>query len=149
MLNEEGGVDPEQFRTEGLFDRMDCIGKSILGLTLQYAQCHDQKFDPMSQREYYQLFSFLNNDHKASTVYYTVDQWMHIENLKWQMKQLETELQHAHSDWLERMNRWEDSVKGNQPQWTVVTIRNTTGNHDVRYHSYDDGSLRAAGNAPT
>ena len=149
MLNEEGGVDPEQFRTEALFDRMDCIGKSILGLTIQCAQCHEHKFDPISQEEYYQLFAFLNNDHEASRVYYTIDRRMKIDHLKRQISQLKTNLQHAHPDWHERMNLWEDSVKGNQPDWTVVKIQNTTGDNGVRYYSYDDGSLRASSYAPT
>ena len=48
MINEEGGVDPEQFRMEAMFDRMDAIGKGVLGLTIQCAQCHDHKFDPIS-----------------------------------------------------------------------------------------------------
>ena len=43
MLNEEGGVDPEQFRMDAMFDRMDAIGKSILGLTIQCTQCHSHK----------------------------------------------------------------------------------------------------------
>ncbi|MGC3957193.1 MAG: DUF1549 domain-containing protein [Verrucomicrobiota bacterium] len=51
MINEEGGIDPEQFRMEAMFDRMDAIGKSVLGLTIQCAQCHDHKFDPISQKE--------------------------------------------------------------------------------------------------
>ena len=49
MINEEGGVDPEQFRMDAMFDRMDAIGKGILGLTIQCAQCHDHKFDPLTQ----------------------------------------------------------------------------------------------------
>ena len=53
MINEEGGVDPEQFRMEAMFDRMDAIGKSVLGLTIQCAQCHNHKFDPLTQEEYY------------------------------------------------------------------------------------------------
>ena len=40
MINEEGGIDPEQFRMEAMFDRMDAIGKGVLGLTIQCAQCH-------------------------------------------------------------------------------------------------------------
>ena len=46
MINEEGGVDPEQFRMEAMYDRMDAIGKGILGVTIQCAQCHDHKYDP-------------------------------------------------------------------------------------------------------
>ena len=64
MLNEEGGIDPEQFRMEAMFDRMDAIGKSVLGLTIQCCQCHNHKFDPLTQEEYYRLFAFLNNDHE-------------------------------------------------------------------------------------
>ena len=50
MINEEGGVDPEQFRMEAMFDRMDAIGKSVLGLTIQCAQCHNHKYDPLSRK---------------------------------------------------------------------------------------------------
>ena len=56
MINEEGGADPEQFRMEAMFDRMDAVGKSILGVTVQCTQCHDHKYDPLTQEEYYRLF---------------------------------------------------------------------------------------------
>src|SRR5471030_1360777 len=65
MRNEEGGIDPEQFRMDAMFDRMDAVGKGVLGLTVQCCQCHDHKYDPMSQAEYYRLFAYLNNDHEA------------------------------------------------------------------------------------
>ena len=71
MINEEGGVDPEQFRMEAMFDRMDCIGKGILGLTIQCAQCHSHKYDPLTQDEYYGIFAFLNNAHEANIAVYT------------------------------------------------------------------------------
>ena len=67
MINEEGGIDPEQFRMEAMFDRMDAIGKGVLGLTIQCAQCHTHKFDPLTQDEYYRLFAFLNNDARGAT----------------------------------------------------------------------------------
>ena len=62
MLNQEGGVDPEQFRVEGIIDRVDAVGKAFLGLTISCAQCHNHKFDPISHREYYRFYAFLNND---------------------------------------------------------------------------------------
>ncbi len=71
MINEEGGVDPEQFRMEAMFDRMDCIGKGVLGLTIQCAQCHSHKYDPLTQEEYYRMFAFLNNAHEANVAVYT------------------------------------------------------------------------------
>ena len=66
MINEEGGIDPEQFRMEAMFDRMDAIGKGVLGLTIQCAQCHNHKYDPLTQEEYYRLFAFLNNDARGA-----------------------------------------------------------------------------------
>src|SRR5580698_411040 len=89
MLNEEGGVDPEQFRMDAMFDRMDAIGKSILGLTIQCAQCHNHKFDPLKQEEYYRLFAFLNNDHEASIVAYTAQEQQKSADLLRQMRDLE------------------------------------------------------------
>ena len=71
MINEEGGVDPEQFRMEAMFDRMDAIGKCILGVTIQCAQCHNHKYDPLKQEEYYRIFAFLNDSHEANVAVYT------------------------------------------------------------------------------
>ncbi len=61
MINEEGGVDQEQYRIEAVFDRVKTTGAVFLGLTAGCAQCHDHKYDPISQREFYQLFAFFNN----------------------------------------------------------------------------------------
>jgi mono/diheme cytochrome c family protein len=61
LINEEGGTDPEQFRIESVVDRVNTTGAAFLGLTVGCAQCHDHKYDPISQREYYQLFAFLNS----------------------------------------------------------------------------------------
>ncbi len=61
LLNQEGGIDREQFRVDAVADRVDTTGVVFLGLTLGCARCHDHKYDPVKQREYYQLFAFLNN----------------------------------------------------------------------------------------
>ena len=120
MLNEEGGADPEQFRMDAMFDRMDCIGKSVLGLTIQCAQCHTHKFDPIQQEEYYRLFAFLNNDHESSMVAYTPAEQMKRADLLRQMRDLEEGLRHTTPGWEERLAKWEDSVRTNQPDWQVV-----------------------------
>jgi len=62
LTNHEGGADPEQYRVEQVIDRVNTTGKVFLGLTIGCAQCHDHKYDPISQREYYQFFSFFNSD---------------------------------------------------------------------------------------
>ena len=61
MLNEEGGIDPLEFRFHAMTDRVATTGVTWLGLTLGCAQCHTHKFDPITQREYYQVMAFLNN----------------------------------------------------------------------------------------
>src|SRR5688500_8801623 len=61
MLNEEGGADPLEFRWHAVNDRVATTGTVWLGLTLNCCQCHNHKFDPVSQKEYYQLAAFLNN----------------------------------------------------------------------------------------
>lgn len=58
---EEGGVIPEEYRIEYVIDKVKTFGKGILGLTIECAQCHDHKFDPFSQKDYFRLFAFFNN----------------------------------------------------------------------------------------
>jgi hypothetical protein len=61
MLNEEGGIDPLEYRFYSLVDRNATTGATWLGLTVGCAQCHTHKFDPLTQTEYYRLMAFLNN----------------------------------------------------------------------------------------
>ena len=61
LTNREAGVDREETRFEQVINRTNTVGTVWLGLTVGCAQCHDHKFDPISQREYYQLFSFFNS----------------------------------------------------------------------------------------
>ena len=61
QINQEGGIDVEQFRVEAVVDRVNTTGTVFLGLTIGCAQCHDHKYDPIAQRDYYRLFAFFNN----------------------------------------------------------------------------------------
>ena len=60
QINTEGGVDREQFRVDSIFDRIATTGEVMFGLTFGCAQCHDHKFDPLKQVEFYQMFAFFN-----------------------------------------------------------------------------------------
>ncbi len=60
-INQEGGIDVEQFRIDSVFDRVGTTGTVWLGLTVGCAQCHDHKFDPVTQKEFYRMFAFFNN----------------------------------------------------------------------------------------
>jgi hypothetical protein len=70
QINQEGGIDKEQFRVDSIFDRVATTGTVWLGLTVGCAQCHDHKFDPVAQREYYELFAFFNNQEEPTLKVY-------------------------------------------------------------------------------
>jgi len=65
LTNKEGGVDQEEFRVAAVMDRVSTTGKVFLGLTLGCCQCHDHKFDPLSQRDFYRFFAFFNSDREV------------------------------------------------------------------------------------
>ena len=73
MINEEGGVKPDQFRHEALIDRVNTTGAVWLGLTVGCAQCHSHKFDPISHDEYYQFYAFFNGAADTNNVGETVE----------------------------------------------------------------------------
>ena len=66
MTNRETGTDSEEFRVEQVIDRASTVGTVWLGLTVGCARCHDHKFDPITQKEFYQLFAFFNGDDEVN-----------------------------------------------------------------------------------
>ncbi|MBC8351011.1 MAG: DUF1553 domain-containing protein [Planctomycetes bacterium] len=60
LSNREGGADPEEFRVKQVIDRTSMIGEIWMGLTVGCAQCHDHKYDDISQQEFYELYAFLD-----------------------------------------------------------------------------------------
>ncbi|GAB3507657.1 DUF1553 domain-containing protein [Emticicia fontis] len=66
--NLEGGIIEEEFQTEYVVDRTNTFGDAFLGLSVGCAKCHDHKYDPISQKNYYELFSFFNNVKEAGQI---------------------------------------------------------------------------------
>jgi hypothetical protein len=60
-ITEEGGVVDEEYRVQYVIDRTNTFSKALIGVTMECAQCHDHKYDPFSQKEYFQLYAFFNN----------------------------------------------------------------------------------------
>jgi hypothetical protein len=150
MINEEGGIDPEQFRMEAMFDRVDAVGKAILGLTIQCAQCHNHKFDPIKQSEYYQILAFLNNSNESVATVFTPPQQRKREETLAAIRSAEDELMAAHPDWPQRMAAWEEQSKADLANWEVIRpmVRDiSTGGQ--KYTPLEDGSFLAQGYAPT
>ncbi len=61
VINSEGGIIDEEYRVSYVADRVRTLGMAWMGLTLECAHCHDHKYDPITQRDYYRLFAFFNN----------------------------------------------------------------------------------------
>ena len=68
MQSQEGGIVPEEYRVEYVADRVNTFGAAFLGLTLECARCHDHKYDPILQKDYFKLFAFFNNVNETGQI---------------------------------------------------------------------------------
>ena len=128
LLNLEGGVDFEQYRVEAVVDRVDTTGVAFLGLTLGCARCHDHKFDPVSQQEFYRFFAFFNSIDELSGEFKneegrkrafepvmefgTPEQHTRREAIRAQLKVMEEELESYEERLEEKQPEWEASLSG-------------------------------------
>lgn len=127
-INAEGGIVPEEYRVEYVVDRVDTTSTVLMGLTLGCARCHNHKFDPFTQKEYYQLSAFFNSIDEDG---HSFDQgnsppWMaaptraqqqQLAELEREIAQTEKQLaalEPAAAGW---QRRWERSLPSNQQQW--------------------------------
>ncbi len=150
MINEEGGVDPEQFRMEAMFDRMDAVGKAVLGLTVACSQCHSHKYDPFTHTDYYRLFAFLNNAHESAVSVYTPEQQMTRAEVLRGIREIEEDLRHRTGDWKERLAAWEEQARASRIEWTVLRPEvDDISTGGQKYLPQADGSFLAQGYAPT
>jgi hypothetical protein len=89
MFNEEQGADPEEKRWETLIDRVNTTATAWLGTTFACAQCHDHKFDPFAQREYYQLIAFFDRAVERDLRFLTPEERAKVEALEAEAAQLD------------------------------------------------------------
>ena len=136
MVNEEGAIIPEQFRIEGMFDRMDCVGKAVMGLSLQCAQCHTHKFDPITHDEYFGIYAFLNNTYEAQSWVRSPEQRQEIDRLHSDLRGVDERSKQALPQWREQLSAWEAGIVSRQVRWTPLEpyeLASTSGlNHPVQ-----------------
>ena len=120
MINEEGAIVPEQFRMVEMFDRIDCIGKGILGMSLQCAQCHTHKFDPITHDEYYGMFAFLNNTFESRSWVYTPEQLTLIKEVRDGVALAVSQYKEAHPDWEPNFQAWKQQLLASRPKWRAL-----------------------------
>ena len=126
LLNLEGGVDFEQYRVEAVVDRVDVTGIAFLGMTLGCARCHDHKYDPISQREFYEFYAFFNSIDELSgdfsnsagrarayeplLEFGTAEQYARREAIQAQLKVMRDEQKRYQRELLERQPEWEANL---------------------------------------
>jgi mono/diheme cytochrome c family protein len=106
-INQEGGIDVEQFRIDSIVDRVNTTGAVFLGLTIGCAQCHDHKYDPIAQREYYRLFAFFNNVDEPELEIATPAELARRREIRARLDRFHRELAARYPDLEERERRWE------------------------------------------
>ncbi|GMV92621.1 MAG: hypothetical protein AMXMBFR82_23990 [Candidatus Hydrogenedentota bacterium] len=151
MINEEGGIDPEQFRMEAQFNRVEIVGRAVLGLTTQCAQCHTHKYDPISHTEYYQMLAFLNNTDEACISVYSSEEEEQRGAILDLIAQLEEGIKADRPDWRERVAEWETTARAiPSPAWEPLELTfDDTSAGGQKCVSQGDGSYLAQGYAPT
>ena len=135
-INEEGGHDWEQFRYESIVDRVHTTSTVFLGLTVACAQCHNHKYDPISQREYWQLFAFLNNADEP-------DFWVPDPEIRKRQQEIDAEVARRIS---ERAAQFPPFVP--EMQWTVAHPTDADAGDGVALTIKNDGSIVASGENP-
>jgi hypothetical protein len=110
LVNQEGGTDAEQFRNEAVVDRVNTTGAVWLGLTVGCAQCHNHKYDPLSTREFYQLFAFFNSGRDVNSVTPTLS--VANEEQRKRLADLDVKIRNAR----EALERYERALDAKRPQ---------------------------------
>jgi hypothetical protein len=71
MQSQEGGIVPEEYRTEYVVDRVNTLGRAFLGVSVECARCHDHKYDPVAQKDFYRLYAFFNSVNETGQIPYS------------------------------------------------------------------------------
>ena len=131
MINFEGGAVPEEYLTAYLVDRVNTTSTVWLGLTLGCAQCHDHKFDPLTQKNFYEMYAFFNavpengldgGKGNASPVLQSPSrqQQGQLDAIAASMKQLDQKLAAPMPELDSEQAAWEKTALERHPQWTVL-----------------------------
>jgi mono/diheme cytochrome c family protein len=149
LVNEEGGTDPEQFRVESVVDRVSTTGAVFLGLTIGCARCHDHKYDPISQREFYEFFSLLNNADEPTLPVPTTQQAKEEPALLAEIAQVEKRLRDVDMNSAPRQAEWEQKFSGRlDVPWTVLDPIAFVSAGGATITKLDDKSLLVGGAVP-
>jgi Protein of unknown function (DUF1549)/Protein of unknown function (DUF1553)/Planctomycete cytochrome C len=163
-LNGEGGIIAEEWRVETVIDRVETTGLTWLGLTLNCCRCHDHKYDPITQREFYSLFSYFNNVAESGTLQgesRNTEPTIAVASQE-QQEQLvvfDQRIQEAESDLAKQLellpelvNQWEPEFKkqidAKGAAWNILDPTHVTSQANTTLTRQRDGSYLASGDNP-
>ncbi|HEX4951404.1 MAG TPA: DUF1549 domain-containing protein, partial [Blastocatellia bacterium] len=162
LLNQEGGVDDEEARFETLIDRVNTTATVWLGTTLGCAQCHNHKYDPFSQKDYYRLMAFFDNHEykilelgnsegwvvEPELEMPTPEQAAQRKKLRDEIAKVETRLKADTPELTAAQTTWEREQLNEASRWTILdpTAFNSTGG--TTFTKLEDKSLLAGGANP-
>lgn len=162
MTNEEGGVDPDESMYEVLVDRTNTTATVWLGSTVGCAQCHNHKYDPFTQKDYFRLLAFFaNSDYESRT--FAGDGTRYSEprldlgtpedektrlRLQAEVTRLDQELRTGTPAVRDAQEQWEASGRAARDIWTPVASRDVRATNGVVLKPLADGSVLASGTNP-
>jgi hypothetical protein len=156
--NAEGGIIPEEYAVEYVVDRVDTTSTVWLGLTLGCARCHDHKYDPVTQKEFYRVFAYFNNvPERGKVVRFgnsppmmpspTPAQQEHLHRLEAQLRAAEQHLGDLEPEVAAAQARWEMALRAGPPvRWSLPGGLAAHLPLDSRDNSFDGQRAVDAGN---
>jgi hypothetical protein len=160
MINFEGGAIPEEYHNAYIVDRVNTTGTVWLGLTIGCAQCHEHKYDPISQKEYYQLYAFFHNvpenglDGRAGNAapllkVPTAEQQATIGRLAASIQEIETRTRGPMPEADAAQAEWERSAATTPKiEWTVLDPIEFNSRGGAKLTKLEDKSILASGENP-
>ncbi len=149
LTNNEGGTSDEEFRNVAVVDRVNTTMSVWMGTTLACAQCHDHKYDPLPQRDYFRLFAFFNNtedadrtDESPTLPLFGDDQKKQKAAWESEIAAVEKTLQTPAPEVLAGLARWEGSLASGSA-WRSPKPATATARSGARVTVLDDSSVRA------
>ncbi|MDP6447581.1 MAG: DUF1549 domain-containing protein, partial [Pirellulaceae bacterium] len=152
LINQEGGTDDEQFRVEAVVDRVTTTGSVFLGLTLICAQCHEHKYDPVTQRDFYSLYAFFNNTADVNSLAPTMRlpsdrQAAEEAQVKDRIKTIQAALKEHDSKVASQQPAWEAQMKQAAAfDWQVLDPATFVSKQRATINKKEDLSLIVGGN---
>jgi mono/diheme cytochrome c family protein len=153
LTNTEGGTDQEEFRCKATVDRVSTTASVWLGVTMGCAECHTHKYDPFTQREFYQLFAFFNNASEKNVAAPQPEEQAQyaIAKQKWDAEHARLQKQlddYASGPAGAKFEQWQKSEALETTPWTVLVPEKLWAEDGTTLKVEKDGIVSASGDSP-